>query len=147
MYYPATFNPHEDGRYDITFVDFPGCVSQGKNLEDALYKAAEVLTLHISGMLADGDALPTPSTLEAARQADEAEALEEADPLPEGTLWQYVLAKPSTRKTKAESPVRLSISLKPSIIEKIDAIAEDMGLTRSGIINVATRDYIRRMGM
>lgn len=147
MYYPATFNPHEDGRYDITFVDFPGCISQGKNLEDALHSATEALALHISGLLADGDALPAPSTLEAARQADEAEALQEADPLPEGTLWQYILVAPSGRKTKAESPVSLSISLKPSIIEKIDAIAEDMGLTRSGVINVATRDYISRMRM
>jgi hypothetical protein len=28
----------------------------------------------------------------------------------------------------------------------IDAIAEDMGFSRSGVINVAARDYINRMG-
>lgn len=145
MYYPVTLNPHEDGRYDVTFVDFPGCISQGKDLEHSLRMAQEALTLHISGMLADGDELPAPSSLEAARRADEVEAQEENDPLPEGTLWQYILIEPVVRKIKAESPVRLSISLKPSIIEKIDAMAEDMGLTRSGVINVATRDYINRM--
>lgn len=147
MYYPATFNPHTDGsgRYDVTFVDLPGCVSQGKNLEDALRMAREALTLHLSGMLEDNDPIPAPSTVEEARRADEAEALVEQDPLPEGTLWQYILVEPAPRKAKAEAPVRLSISLKPSIIEKVDAIAEDMGLTRSGVINVATRDYINRM--
>ncbi|MDR2489633.1 MAG: type II toxin-antitoxin system HicB family antitoxin [Desulfovibrio sp.] len=146
-YYPATFVPHplHPERYDVTFVDLPGCVSSGDTLVDALRMAQEALTLHLGTMLEDGDPIPTPSSLEAARQADEAEALAENDPLPQESIWQYVLADPSPRKAKAEPPVRLSISLKPSVIEKIDAIAEDMGLTRSGVINVATRDYINRM--
>ena len=146
-YYPATLVPHplHPGRYDVTFVDLPGCVSSGDTLVDALRMAQEALTLHLGSMLEDGDPIPAPSSLEAARQADETEAAAENDPLPPKTIWQYVLADPSPRKAKAEPPVRLSISLKPSVIEKIDAIAEDMGLTRSGVINVAARDYINRM--
>jgi predicted RNase H-like HicB family nuclease len=145
MYYPATFNPHQDGRYDVTFVDLPGCVSQGKDLEDALRMAKEALALHLGGMMADGDPLPTASTLETARRLDEVEALEENDPLPAGALWQYVLVDVPPSKVKAELPVRLSISLKPAIVERIDAMAEEMGLTRSGLIAVATRDYVNRM--
>ncbi|MDR2820247.1 MAG: type II toxin-antitoxin system HicB family antitoxin [Desulfovibrio sp.] len=38
-----------------------------------------------------------------------------------------------------------SISLKPSILAHIDAMAEEMGLTRSGLIAVAARDYVSRM--
>ena len=145
--YPATLLPHplHPGRYDVTFVDFPGCISSGDTLEQALVMAQEALTMHLGAMLADGDAIPTPSTLDSARHADEIEAREENYPLAEGAIWQYILVEPSQRKAKAESPVRLSISLKPSVIDKIDAIAEDMGLTRSGVINVATRDYISRM--
>ena len=41
--------------------------------------------------------------------------------------------------------MHLSISLKPAVVESIDAMAEEMGLTRSGLITVATRDYIARM--
>ena len=43
MYYPATFTPHTDGtgRYDVTFADLPGCVSQGASLEDAIRMAQE----------------------------------------------------------------------------------------------------------
>jgi len=145
-YFPATFNPHENGsgRYDVTFVDLPGCVSQGRNFGDALRMANEALTLHISSMLADGDPIPTPSTLEDARRTDEEEAIAENDPLPEGTIWQYVSIEAAPRKPAADAPVRLSISLKPSIIEKIDAMAEEMGLSRSAMINVAARDYISR---
>jgi predicted RNase H-like HicB family nuclease len=146
-YYPATFLPHPKcpGRFDVTFVDLPGCVSFGDTLMDALRLAQETLTLHLRSMLEDGDPIPAPSTLDEARRKDEVESDAENDPLPEGTLWQYILVDIVPRKAKSESPVRLSISLKPSIIEKIDAIAEDMGLTRSAVINMAMRDYINRM--
>ena len=60
MYYPATFTPHNDGsgRYDVTFADLPGCVSQGASLEDALRMGQEALSLHIGSMIEDGDPLP-----------------------------------------------------------------------------------------
>jgi len=146
-HYPATLLPHSKypGRFDVTFVNFPGCVSTGDTLAGALRMAHEALTLHLGTMLEDDDPIPAPATLDEARRADEAEALAENDPLPEGTLWQYILVDPALRKTRTESPVRLSISLKPSLIEKIDAVAEDMGLTRSAVINVAAREYINRM--
>ena len=65
MYYPATFTPHTDGtgRYDVTFADLPGCVSQGASLEDAIRMAQEALGLHIGSMVEDGDTLPEPSIL------------------------------------------------------------------------------------
>ncbi len=65
MYYPAIFIPH-DGVFDILFPDLPGCCSQGDNLEQALASAAEALHLHLSGMVADGDKLPEPSSIDAA---------------------------------------------------------------------------------
>jgi len=149
MYYPATLCPHPKypGRYDVTFADLPGCVTSGDTLEHALRQAQSVLALHVGSMIDDGDAVPAPSTLEEARRADMISAEEEGDErlLPAGTIWQYILFEPLERRNKADNPVRLSISLKPSIVEKIDAIAEDMGLTRSGVINAATRDYINRM--
>ena len=133
MYYPATLLPHplHPGRYDVTFVDLPGCVSSGDTLEQALKMAHEALLLHLSSMLADNDPIPAPSTLDDARRADEAEALEESDPLPEGTIWQYIFVEPSPGKPKADAPIRLSISLRPSVVAKVDTIAEDMGHTRS----------------
>lgn len=147
FYFPATFDPFEDGsgRYDVTFGDLPGCVSQGKDMADAMRMAQEALALHLSTMLADGEPIPQPSTVAEARQADEQEALTEGYTLPNATIWQYVGVDVEPRKPTADAPTRLSISLKPSIIAKIDAMAEDMGLTRSGLINVATRDYISRM--
>jgi metal-responsive CopG/Arc/MetJ family transcriptional regulator len=45
---------------------------------------------------------------------------------------------------KAE-PMRLSISLKPALVEQVDAAAQELGLTRSGVIALATREYIKRL--
>ena len=144
-YFPATLDSHEDGsgRYDVTFTDLPGCVSQGKDLGDALHMAREDLTVHIS-MLADGDPIPEPSALKAAQQADEEEAYAEGLALAQGTIWQYISIEAVPRKPALDAPVRLSISLKLSVIAKIDAFAGDQGLTRSGVSNVAIHEYINR---
>lgn len=144
MYYPATFIPHTDGtgRYDVTFADLPGCVSQGASLEDAIRMAQEALGLHIGSMVEDGDTLPEPSSLEGERRKDEQEAKEEGYAIPDGTLYQFVVADV---KKKEAAPIRLSISLKPVIVERIDSVAAELGLTRSGLIAVATREYCNRM--
>jgi predicted RNase H-like HicB family nuclease len=146
MYYPATLTPYEDGsgRYGVTFVDLPGCVSVGENLDDALRMAAEALSLHVGSMIDDNDPLPRPSTLEHAAELDARFCEEEDIPRQPGTLHQYVHFAPMVRADEA-APVRLSISLKKPIVDNIDAMAEEMGLTRSGLIAVATRDYINRM--
>lgn len=147
MLYPATLTPHNDGSglYDVTFVDLPGCVSQGNNLEHALLMAQEALTLHISTMLEDGDPLPPPSTLAEAQSKDQQEAQAEGYPTAPGTLYQLIAVTRQQKAEKESAPVRLSISLKPVVLEQIDKMAEEMGLTRSGLIAVATRDYIQRM--
>jgi predicted RNase H-like HicB family nuclease len=49
--------------YGVSFPDFPGVVTAGKDLDDARAMAEEALALHIEGMVADGQALPEPSSL------------------------------------------------------------------------------------
>jgi len=146
MYYPATLTPHEDGsgRYGVTFVDLPGCVAVGDNLDDALRMASEALSLHVGSMLEDNDSIPKPSTLEQAAEKDVLFCQEEGVAQQPGTLYQYVHFEPLVQ-VKESAAVRLSISLKKPIVDNIDAMAEEMGLTRSGLIAVATRDYINRM--
>ncbi|MDR1241877.1 MAG: type II toxin-antitoxin system HicB family antitoxin [Deltaproteobacteria bacterium] len=145
-HYPACLIPYRDGsgQYGVVFPDLPGCVSVGNNLAHALAMAQEAMGLHLSGMLADNDVLPIPSTPEGAQAQMEAEAQEDNEPLPEGTLYQYILvdlAKPA----KKIPPVHLSISLKPNILADIDVMADELGLTRSGVIAAGMRDYISRM--
>jgi len=50
--YPAIFNKAEEGEYNVSFPDFPGCVTFGKTFEEAEVKAKEVLELWIEELSA-----------------------------------------------------------------------------------------------
>lgn len=67
--YPAVFY-YEEEYIDILFPDFPGCISHGKNDEDALRMAKEALSGHILCMEEDGDPLPEPTPLEQVKPVD-----------------------------------------------------------------------------
>lgn len=62
--YIALVRKEPDSDYGVDFPDFPGCVTAGKNLEEAQTLAEEALRFHIEGMLADGQPLPRPSRFE-----------------------------------------------------------------------------------
>jgi predicted RNase H-like HicB family nuclease len=57
--YPAIFNPIPDGGYEVSFPDFPGCVTFGQTFEEAQEKASEVLSLWIEELEAEHKAIPT----------------------------------------------------------------------------------------
>jgi predicted RNase H-like HicB family nuclease len=53
-----------DKDFGVVFPDFDGCVSVGKDLNDAIKMAQKALELHVKGMRKDGEELPEPCTLE-----------------------------------------------------------------------------------
>lgn len=62
--YPALFHLNEDdGSYTITYPDLPGCISEGKSLENALYMAQDALCMWLRYLLDDGQELPSASGL------------------------------------------------------------------------------------
>lgn len=57
--YPATFHKNiDDDSYTVIFNDLPGCITEGKDLDDALFMAQDALSLWIE---CNEDALPKPS--------------------------------------------------------------------------------------
>jgi predicted RNase H-like HicB family nuclease len=48
----------------VSFPDFPGCVTAASSLTEACQKAQGALTLHLRGMLEDGEVIPAPSAFE-----------------------------------------------------------------------------------
>jgi predicted RNase H-like HicB family nuclease len=50
--------------FGVIFPDFDGCVSVGKDLNDAINMAQEALEFHVEGMREDGEELPEPKTFE-----------------------------------------------------------------------------------
>ena len=63
MQYIAYLHKTQKSDFGVSFPDFPGCVTVGRTLEEARKFAAEALSLHIQGMMEDGEIIPEPSTL------------------------------------------------------------------------------------
>ena len=61
MDYIAIIHKEPDSDFGVSFPDFPGCVSAGETLEEAVLGAQEALSGHVALMIADGDELPKPT--------------------------------------------------------------------------------------
>lgn len=56
--YLAIFEPQTVGGFGVYFPDFPGCVTFGKNFEEAKAKAEEVLSLWLEEMAGRRQTIP-----------------------------------------------------------------------------------------
>jgi len=108
---------HKEGKsdYGVSFPDFPGAVTAGKTLEEARKLAAEVLALHIQGMVEDGETIPEASTLDDLQ----------GDPAMQGAV-AFLVSAPAP-----DTLIRVNITARESQMKKIDLLAEAAGMTRS----------------
>ncbi len=60
--YVALIHKDAGTSFGVSFPDFPGCISAGDTMREALINAAEALAGHIDLMHADGDRIPVPRT-------------------------------------------------------------------------------------
>ena len=68
--YAAIFDANSDGSYTITFPDLPGCISEGKNLYDALYMADVALREWLEYLSGEGQSIPEASDLSNIKSGD-----------------------------------------------------------------------------
>ena len=123
--YLALVHKEPNSDYGVSFPDFPGCVTAGITVDEAKDLAQEALALHLAGMRADGEAIPTPSRLE--------DIL--ADPENVGVVAILVVAAPaSLPKSK-----RVNITIPEDTLRRIDAAARQHGLSRSAFLVRAAR--------
>ena len=59
--YPAVFEPNELDGYCVYFPDLENVFTEGKDFENAMYMAEDVLCFMLYGMEKDGEAIPEPS--------------------------------------------------------------------------------------
>ena len=57
--YFAIFEPAEEGGYNVSFPDFPGCVTFGRTFEEAKKMAKEVLELWLEELASRKQRVPT----------------------------------------------------------------------------------------
>ena len=61
--YPALFHKNDDNSYTITYPDLPGCISEGKSLENALYMAESALTQWVEYLADSKQPIPKASSI------------------------------------------------------------------------------------
>jgi predicted RNase H-like HicB family nuclease len=121
---------HKEAKSDfgVSFPDFPGCITAGKDIDEAKDMAQDALALHIQGMLEDGEQLPSPSRLEDIM----------ADPdFTDATAYLIVSIPDSKPRT-----VRVNITLPEMTLKQIDAAAKKRGMSRSSFLVHAARNAI-----
>ena len=116
---------HKDRKSDfgVSFPDFPGCVTAGRTLDEARRLAAEALSLHIEGMMEDGEAIPEPSTLDKLA----------GDPAMKGAVAFLVSID------AAEKAERYNITARRSQMEAIDRLANEAGMRSAYIVAASLR--------
>jgi len=122
---------HKDPKSDfgISFPDFPGCITAGKDIDEAKDMAQEALTLHIQGMIEDGEKLPAPSKLEEIM----------ADPDFADAVAYLVVDVPDARPRT----VRVNITVPEMTLKQIDAAARKRGMSRSSFLVHAAQNAIQ----
>lgn len=130
MNYIAYLHKDRDSDFGVSFPDFPGCITAGRTLEEAHQMAAEALTLHIAGMIEDGDAIPKPSVLDALAK----------DPDRKGAVAFLVHVEP------AEKTVRINITARAKQVELIDEMAEKVEMSRSAYMVHSSLRGIQHQG-
>ncbi len=123
--YPAIIHKENDSDWGISFPDFPGCVSAGETIEEAMQMGTEALQFHIDGMAEDNETIPLPMDLESA--TTEAKRSEGA----------LVMIKADVPDERVE---RVNVTLPRSTLRLIDSLSSN----RSGFLNDAVLYYARK---
>ena len=64
--YPAIIELQEEGGFTVSFPDLDEAVTEGDTMEEALFNAADVLTLTLESRMDEGMEIPVPSNLDQA---------------------------------------------------------------------------------
>ncbi len=123
-YYPAVIDKEPDSDFGVMFPDFPGCVSAGKTLDQAVLGAHEALAGHLALMVADGDSLPEPTPLESVAKKRDASTV---------AITLVSVALPGKLQ-------RVNITIDEALLDEIDALADN----RSRFLTEAARAELAR---
>ncbi len=127
--YIAIVHKEPNSDFGVSFPDFPGCITAGVNIDEAKDMAQDALSLHISGMIEDGEQLPVPSKLEEIMN----------DPDYENAAAFLVVSVPASKSRT----VRVNITLPEMTLKQIDAAAKKRGMSRSSFLVRAAQNAIQ----
>ncbi len=126
--YIAFIHKDQESDFGVSFPDFPGCITAGETIDEAKDMAQDALSLHIKGMLEDGDDIPLPSKLE--------EIMDKPDYSDAAAI--LVLSIPEVKYRS----IRVNITIPQDILQKIDTVAKERGMSRSSFLTHAAKSSL-----
>jgi predicted RNase H-like HicB family nuclease len=121
---------HKDSKSDfgVSFPDFSGCITAGNSIDEAKDMAHEALSLHIKGMMDDGEKIPAPSKLE--------DIMDDPDYSDAAAILIVSVSESKDRS------VRVNITVPEDMLRKIDTVAKKRGMSRSSFLVHAAQNAI-----
>jgi predicted RNase H-like HicB family nuclease len=126
--YIAVIHKDPASDFGVSFPDFPGCVTAGRSIDDAKDMAQDAISLHIKGMLEDGESIPAPSKLE--------DIMDDPDFADAAAV---IIVTVSDAKPRS---VRVNITVPEDMLRKIDSMAKKKGMSRSAFLVHAAQSAI-----
>ncbi|HEY5105884.1 MAG TPA: type II toxin-antitoxin system HicB family antitoxin [Caulobacteraceae bacterium] len=120
-FYPAVLERGAKGVFGVWFPDFPGCVAAAKSQEEAMAKAQDALASSIQRLAELDRVLPEPTAL--------AEIA-----IPSGCDMIGFFAVGAALPNPSE---RVNVYLPKALIERVDRVASDTGMSRSSLFGLA----------
>ncbi|MFA6568961.1 MAG: type II toxin-antitoxin system HicB family antitoxin [Victivallales bacterium] len=125
--YVAVVHKDRNSEYGVSFPDFPGCISAGKDLDEVFEMAQEAFQFHIDGMVEEGLEIPDAMPMEKIKKNNrDAEA--------------FILLPIVIPRSMAE---RINITVPQYVLSKIDGYARSHNETRSGLFSKAALSYVK----
>ena len=131
MRYVAFVHDDDEPGFGVSFPDFPGCISDGDTVDDALRRGAEALAFHVDGMMHDGESIPQPRSLHDIKADDSLAGWRDGATI---AFVPLILDR--------GSPRRINVSLDSGLLHAIDDEAKRRGMTRSAFLTSAARNAI-----
>lgn len=113
--------------YGVIFPDFPGCLFAGRTIDQAVQNAREGLVFHMEGLLAAGESLPKPTTLEKII----------SDPENKDATPCLIHVIPPSGHLQ-----RINISIDTDLLVAITHAASALGRNRSEFLAMAARQWL-----
>lgn len=127
----VSFIHRDEAGFGVSFPDFPGCVSVGDTIDEAVRQGSEALSFHVEGMMSDGEPMPPPRSIDAIKADPDLAGWREGADI---VLIPLLLDRGSSR--------RVNISLDRGLLEAIDDEARQRQMTRSAFLATAARHEI-----
>ena len=124
-YYIALIHKDPDSDFGVSFPDFPGCISAGATLDEAMRMGREALEGHTELMADEGVTIPEPTAMDVIM----------ADPENRGGTPVLIPLTPAV----SQKTVRVNITLPEDTLRDVDRYAEAHGFTRSGFLVQAAK--------